>query len=200
MGSDGPSAEKMKIKPIESKRLVIRPFQFYDLDDFYQYARHPDVGPSAGWKPHESREESRDILERWLQYDPREDPLILAIYHKGDAKVIGSIGLHLDECKPMRENSRILGYVLAKEYWNQGLMTEAVQAVLSFGFETFGLTLLTVKHFSFNQRSKRVIEKAGFTYDGTRPDVIRIFDGSLQDECLYFMTKQDYLRRKEECI
>lgn len=190
MGSDG--AQAQKIKPIETKRLQIRPFQFYDLEDFYQYARHPDVGPHAGWKPHESKEESRDILEKWLQYDPGKDPLILAIYHKADAKVIGSIGLHLDEQQPLREHCRMLGYVLAKDYWRQGLMTEAANAVITFSFETFGLTLLTVKHYSFNDRSRRVIEKAGFVYEGTRRDVIRPFDGSLQDEYLYSMSKEDY--------
>lgn len=198
MGGDGASAEKMKIDPIETRRLIIRPFQFYDLEDFYRYSQNPDVGPHAGWKPHESKEESRDILEKWLQYDPRKDPLILALYHKEDQKVIGSIGLHLDEQRPQQENCRMLGYVLAKEYWYQGLMTEAAKAVIAFSFEVFGLTLLTVKHFSFNQRSKRVIEKAGFTYEGTSKDVIRLFDGSRQDECLYTMTIQDYLKGKEE--
>ena len=49
---------------IETERLILRPFEESDLDDFYEYAKNDNVGPNAGWKPHESKEESEKILDR----------------------------------------------------------------------------------------------------------------------------------------
>ena len=51
------------MKTIETERLILRPWRLEDLEDLYQYAKNPEVGPNAGWKPHENLEESRKILE-----------------------------------------------------------------------------------------------------------------------------------------
>ena len=57
------------MKTIETERLILRPWRLEDLKDLYQYAKNPEVGPNAGWKPHENLEESRKILEGWLHED-----------------------------------------------------------------------------------------------------------------------------------
>ena len=55
------------MKPIETERLLLRPWRLEDAADMYAYAKNPNVGPNAGWKPHESVEESKAILESWIQ-------------------------------------------------------------------------------------------------------------------------------------
>ena len=52
---------------IETDRLILRPFTYTDLDDLYEYAKNPNVGPNAGWKPHEDLDESMAILKNFIE-------------------------------------------------------------------------------------------------------------------------------------
>ena len=113
---------------LTTERLILRRFKHEDLDDFYGYAKNPNVGPSAGWKPHESRWESLEILKSFIK-----NKEVWAIVHKETGKVIGSIGLHNDE---RRNNSRVKIWVTLDEaYWGKGLMTEAAKRVIRYAFE-----------------------------------------------------------------
>ena len=55
------------LKSIETERLFLRPFTERDLEEFYAYASDPEVGPKAGWKPHDSWEESWEVLQRFIR-------------------------------------------------------------------------------------------------------------------------------------
>lgn len=150
---------------LESERLILRFWQIYDLSDFYEYASVPGVGEMAGWKRHESIEESKKILSLFMgQKD------IFAIVSKEERKVIGSLGLKKSWAESFSEYQRLkvkeIGYALSKDYWGRGLMTEAVQRIIRFCFDTQGIEVLTVEHFIDNDRSRRVIEKCGFQYFG----------------------------------
>lgn len=148
---------------LETKRLILRPWQESDLNDLYKYASIPGVGEMAGWKHHDSIKTSREILQSFI--DGRD---VFAIVHKETGKVIGSIGIHPswanedDNFKDLKVKE--IGYVLSKEYWGKGLMPEAVKEVIRYCFETLGLDAVTCGHFSTNHQSKRVIEKCGFTF------------------------------------
>ncbi|MFU0831887.1 MAG: N-acetyltransferase domain-containing protein [Oscillospiraceae bacterium] len=173
---------------LQTNRLLLRPFQMADLNDFYAYAKHPEVGPNAGWKPHASIDESREILKTFLRNEE-----ISAIVLKETGRVVGSIGLHSDRLShegmgPCRE----IGYVLARQCWGRGLMTEAVRRLQKYAFEEMGLALLTVAHFPFNTRSSRVIEKCGFRYEKTLPGAYIDYRGIALDEVCYIMTREDY--------
>lgn len=178
------------MKPIETERLLLRPWRLEDAADMYAYAKNPNVGPNAGWKPHESVEESKAILESWIHSDEEED--IWAIVPKETGRVCGSIGLHQDGRRPGVPNCRELGYVLGQEQWGKGYMTEAAKAVLRYGFAELGLELIAVRHYLHNQRSRRVIEKCGFHYEGTMRQYSRRYDGTLLDGCFYSMTAQEF--------
>lgn len=153
---------KIKDKVLETKRLFLRPFRQEDLDDFYDYASVEGVGERAGWKHHESKEESQKILESFIV-----DDNTFAIIDKGNNKLIGSIGIE----KYAREEKlsefftyegREIGYVLSKEYWKKGLMTEAVKAVIDYLFLDLDLDFLLCGYRLSNKESKRVQEKCGF--------------------------------------
>ncbi len=177
------------MKNIETARLILRPFQETDLDDFYEYAKTPHVGPNAGWPPHKSKEDSLTILTMFMEGDE-----VWAIVLKENNKLIGSLGFHKD---PLRsaEDVKMLGYVLSEDYWGRGLMVEASNAAINFAFQEFDLQLLTVHHYSFNQQSKRVIEKCGFVYEGTLRHAAKIFDGSVYDLVCYSMTAEEWKNR-----
>ena len=148
---------------IETERLVLRSWQESDLDDFFAYASVPGVGEMAGWPHHKSIDTSRQILESFIAKKE-----VFALYHKGDEKVIGSLGVHsswandCDEYKHLK--TKKIGYVLAKKYWGQGLVPEAVKAVINYCFTELELDAITVEHFKSNHQSRRVIEKCGFRY------------------------------------
>jgi [ribosomal protein S5]-alanine N-acetyltransferase len=148
---------------IDTERLWLRPLRPDDLDDFYAYASVPGVGEMAGWSCHKSREESEAILMSMIA--GRE---VLAIVHKADQKMIGTLGLHpVDDTDAglfPGNRMREIGYVLSKAYWGQGLMAEAVRAAIAYCFQTLKLDALTCCHFVENTQSRRVIEKSGFRF------------------------------------
>ena len=174
---------------LDAPRLFLRPWRMEDLEDFYHNSRQPELGYNAGWKPHECLEESREILESWVKGIQGED--IWAIVLKETGRAVGSIGLHKDDRRPGVPNCRSLGYVLAQEYWGKGYMTEAARAVLAYGFTQLHLALVSVNHFAYNQRSRRVIEKCGFTYEGTLRQGAGLYDGRVEDLCFYSMTPEE---------
>lgn len=146
---------------IQTPRLTLRPWKYEDLEDFYAYARVDGVGQMAGWMPHRNIEESRAILSMFIE----EKKTFALEYH---AKVIGSLGIEFYDEKALPEydalRGREIGYVLSKDYWGQGLMTEAVRAVINYLFEQVGLDFIVCGHFTDNIASRRVQEKCGFVH------------------------------------
>ena len=146
---------------LATPRLILRPWQESDLEDLYEYARVEGVGQMAGWIPHRSREESRQILTGFI-----EKKKVFALEHQG--KVIGSLGVekyredHYPELNALQ--GREIGYVLSRDYWGRGLMPEAVQAVMDWLFHEIALDFIIIGHFDWNHQSRRVIEKCGFQY------------------------------------
>lgn len=172
---------------IETERLILRLFEATDLDDFYAYAKVPGVGERAGWPHHKSKEDTQQVLSAFMKHQD-----VLAIMHKATRKVIGSIGLHVDEQR-LKDRSAKLGYVLAKPYWGQGYMSEAAKALLDYIFEENLFDTIEVAHFIENDASKRIIEKLGFKFEK---------EGTYSSEALnknfhsrfYRLTKNQYLK------
>lgn len=169
---------------LKTERLTLRPWRTDDLADLYEYASVDGVGQMAGWLPHKSMEESQEILNMFIN-----EKKTFAIEYEG--KVIGSLGIdEYDEAelpeyagKPGRE----IGYVLSKDYWDRGLMPEAVNAVIRYLFEDVGLNLIVCGHFTDNSRSKRVQEKCGFQYVKLRKLETRY--GIVKDSRLSVLTR-----------
>ena len=146
---------------LTTDRLTLRPWRESDLNDFYEYASVDGVGQMAGWNPHRNVEESKMILAHFVK-----GKHVFALEHQG--KVIGSLGVeeYSEENYPELNNlqGREIGYVLSKAYWGQGLMPEAVKAVIDWLFNEVKLDFIIVGHFDRNAQSRRVIEKCGFQY------------------------------------
>ena len=153
---------KINEMQIETERLLLRSFRKSDLEDLYEYAKVLGVGEMAGWKHHESIEESKLILNRFIENDNT-----FAIVLKSNNKVIGSLGIEeyaLEEVLTefYEYKGRKIGFVLSKDYWGNGLMTEAVKAVIDYLFNQKDFDFLLCGYYEFNIQSKRVQEKCGF--------------------------------------
>lgn len=179
------------MKRIETQRLLLRPFCQGDLEAFYGYAKNPNVGIHAGWKPHESMEESQQILNGFI-----EEKEVFALVYQETGQLIGSVGLHNDWLRQTIPGCKMLGYVLDEAFWGKGIMTEAVHAIITHAFEEEKLKFLSVHHFTQNMRSRRVIEKSGFRFEGTLRQTYFNFDGRVFDSCCYSMTRREYLLKK----
>lgn len=192
----------------ETQRLLLRPMRLDDIFDFHEYYKDPDVGLNAGWEPQEDINFSLNELKRLFEFGEKID--FYAIQYKDNNKVIGHILSQPDPTRPGVMGVGTVGYALNKEYWGRGLMTEAMNAILDYLFLRWGM--ITVSHFVGNERSKRVIEKCGFKYEGTlrrrysiiSKDPAKVFDSlyNALDQCEYAMTREEFeemVKAESEC-
>ena len=152
---------------LETKRLILRPWQEADAESLYEYAKDSAVGPPAGWPPHTSAENSREIIRNVLSA-----PETYAVCLK-DGKPIGSVGLKLKGHTDMtdREDECELGYWLGKPFWGQGLIPEASRELLRHAFEELGMRAVWCGYYEGNEKSRRVQQKLGFVYQYTTHDL-----------------------------
>ena len=174
---------------IETDRLLLRPFKRSDADDVFEYSQSPNVGPNAGWAPHKTRRDSKLAVKSFM-----EGGCVWAVVDKASNKVIGTIGLHPDE-KRQNSRARMLGYSLSARFWGKGLATEAAKAVIRCAFDVWNLELLSIYRYPENVRSGRVIEKCGFTYEGTLKRAFVQYDGTVRDHVCSSMTREEYYEK-----
>ena len=121
---------------------------------------------------------------------------------KENNKVIGTVGIEkygledaLTEFKDYY--GRELGYVLSKDYWGNGLVPEAVNAVIDYLFNELDYDFLLCGYYNFNERSKRVQEKCGFVWHHTRKDVCCELMGDIRTEQISCLTRNDWLSQSK---
>ena len=109
---------------LETERLLLRKWTEKDADSLFEYAKDPDVGPIAGWPPHQSAEESLSIIRNVLN-----GAECYAICEKGSEKAIGAVELILKghNNRVTRDDECELGYWLGKPFWGRGYMPEAAK-------------------------------------------------------------------------
>ena len=142
---------------IETRRLILRPWREEDAADLYRYASDPEVGPAAGWAPHESVEDSLQVLRRILM-----KPDTWAVTLRPSDEPVGSVGIFPGSCS-LASGQPEIGYWLARPLWGNGYIPEAVRALIGLCFDR-GAEAIWCAHADFNHKSRRVIEKCGFTY------------------------------------
>ena len=173
---------------LETERLIIRQFTPADATDVQALAGDKDVAHKTLNMPHPYED---GMAEDWISthqetYEKGEG-IQLAVTRRADGALIGAIGLEINE----RHVHAEVGYWIGKPYWNQGYCTEAVQAVIKFGFQELGLNRIQACHFGDNPASGRVMQKAGMTYEGCRRQHVKRL-GELKDLEGYSILKSEY--------
>lgn len=149
----------------ETERLILRPWEEGDAAELYKQASDPRVGPSAGWLPHTSVENSRDVIKNILSA-----PETYAVVLKETGLPVGSIGFHRNDLAA-KDDEYELGYWIGAPYWGRGLIPEAAREMLRHAFLDLGLERVWCGYYDGNDKSKRVQEKLGFTYQWTTDDL-----------------------------
>lgn len=143
---------------LETKRLILRPWCEDDAEELYKYASDPEVGPPAGWPPHTSVENSREIIRTVLSASET-----YAVCLKEDGKPIGSIGFHRNDLAE-DDDEYELSYWIGKPFWGRGLIPEASREMLRYAFEDLGMNRIWCGYYDGNEKSRRVQKKLGFVY------------------------------------
>lgn len=148
---------------LQSERIFLRPWEDGDASRLFELASDPDIGRRAGWKPHESAEESLSIIQNVFRNDST-----WAIVLKESGDVIGAMGYgpSCDCGLPAVGDEPTVGYWVGKPYWNQGYCTEALKLMLDYMREQDQCKSVISGHFVDNPASGRVMEKCGFVATG----------------------------------
>lgn len=183
---------------IETARLILRPFTPEDAEDMYiNWASDPEVTRFLTWPVHAGVEVTRTLLEDWSARYEDGAYFNWAMQWKADGRVIGSIsGVRVHESTGEAE----IGYCLSRAYWGQGIMPEALRAVVAYLFETAEMNRVCACHDVRNPNSGRVMKKAGMTFEGIFRQAGRNNQG-IADMAWYAILREDWngsVRRKEK--
>ena len=143
---------------LETSRTILRRFENKDLEDLNDYCSQEGVGEMAGWKHHSDLLTSKEVLHKNILNEN-----IFAIENKENRKVIGYIAVNGDS-ENGREDTKELGFVLNRNYQNQGIMTEVIYHILDYLFCN-NIEYVYACCFQDNKPSKQLIEKCGFTFE-----------------------------------
>lgn len=107
---------------------------------------------------------------------------------EADGKAVGSIGVFVKD--DVFEKSAELGYWLAQEYWRKGIISRAVKLICKEAFDKFDIVRIYSEPFECNAGSRAVLEKAGFTYEGTMRNSI-YKNGEILSCCMYSLLREE---------
>lgn len=177
--------ESEQVFRIETKSLVLRPFEIGDTAAAYTLSNEPS---SRQWLPSQvyaDEAEARRVLEFLIDQfaapaDPRRGAYVLAVDHRDDGTLIGHVGL-----SPFEGDVEI-GFTVAEAYQRRGLAVEAVVAACRWAFGKFGLPRILGITAQSNQGSREVLARARFEH---QVDRVMCFQGTDQAVSVYSLRR-----------
>lgn len=149
---------------IETERLILRHFQEEDAPSvFHNWASDPEVTRYLTWPAHSEIKVTETVLQDWINSYDQPDFYQWAIVLKDLNEPIGSISVaEADEAVNMIE----IGYCIGQPWWHQGIMTEALSAVINFFFNQENASRIQTKHDVNNPHSGDVMKKCRMKFEG----------------------------------
>jgi len=145
----------------ETKRLIIRKPTLHDANDIYKnYTTDHEITKYLIWTPHKNVEESISWIKLCIDKYDENKSLVLIIENRVNNEAIGMIDFKIEKYKA------IFGYVLGKQYWNQGIMTEAMRPVIDYVLNKPEIYRIYATHYLENEKSGRVMQKLGMQLEG----------------------------------
>ena len=173
-----------------TKRLQLRKFTFDDVPWMFAYASDPHTTKYLTWNTHQKIRDSEEYIGYITQRYNWDQAGDWGIESKEAGHVIGSCGFNIVD---NHNKCGQIGYVLKREYWGQGIISEAIERVLDFAFQEIRLERVEALVVPENKASERVLQKTGMHYEGLlqRRLLIR---GEYSDAKLYAIVKSDFLK------
>lgn len=174
--------------PIRTRRLLLRPYREPDAEALFEIFSDPRVMRFMSSTPWTSIERAREVIARETAAIADNENLSLAIERTEDAQLIGQCVLFKfsETCRRAE-----IGYSLASSAWGQGFMSEALSALLDYGFEHLGLNRIEADTDPRNAPSIRTLERLGFVREGLLRERW-IVGEEVSDTALYGLLRKDW--------
>jgi len=177
---------------IKTSRLILRKAIRTDAEPMFRnWASDPDVTKYLTWSTYENVETAYPVIDTWISGYEKLNFYQWMIVLKEQNEPIGSISV-------VRQRDDIaqaeIGYCIGRQWWNLGIMSEALAAVIDFLFKEVGMNRITAKHDTNNPRSGGVMRKCGMKYEGTSYASDRNNQG-ICDTAHYAILWKDWLQR-----
>lgn len=174
---------------IETERLTLRKFKISDDEAMLKYWIADEKIQSLYSEPvYTTKAEVDELLEKYINSYQKNDYYRWAIIEKNSGECIGQIAYFLVDSK---NNFAEIEYCIGSDFQCKGYATEATKAVIKYGFNKINLHKVQICTKTINKPSKRVIEKCGFTYEGTLRDYFYM-DGEYVGRLYFSMLKSEF--------
>ena len=176
-------------KTLITERLILRQYELNDAAAMYKnWASDEEVTKFLMWKPHDTPETSKSVLEDWIKHYTEDNYYNWAIVLKDNVdEPIGNIAV-----VNMNEDTSMLhiGYCLGRKWWHTGITSESLRVVMDFLFDEVNVNRIEARHDPRNPHSGGVMKKCGMKYEGT----LRSSDWNnlgICDACYYALLKSE---------
>ena len=150
---------RTKEKTLTTNRLILRPWDDYDVDELFELAKDQEIGYWCGWPPHKHIRESFFMLHNFLEKNE-----VYAVCLKNTNEIIGSVGLCSGIDVLEKNHECELEFWIGKKYWGSGYAIEATNKLIEHAFTKLNISTIWCNMIDGNERSKRVQDKLGFVY------------------------------------
>lgn len=178
--------EVIEVPRLKTERLILRALSLEDIDFLLRHFGDEDVNRYSSYENLKNREEAIDFYNRFIE-PGKSTRFRLGIVLEETGELVGTLGYHN---LSRRDHSAEIGYDLSKVYWGKGIMTEAVVALIRYGFEQMNLNRIEATVDSENSRSIRLLERLGFMREGLLRERY-YYKGRFHDELIYSLLHRD---------
>jgi len=185
------NSQKSNFPVIDLGDYILREQTMADLEDFHNYYTDPIVNEFIVSDIPTSLEESKDELQYWINVFYNGSGIYFGIAKKDNNQLVGSIGITSIN---RYHNRAEVSYDLAKEYWNKGIMTKALEAIKKYAFETMKLNRIEAYALAKNIASRALLKKCGFFLEGELKHHRR-HKGVYTDIGLFSVVYEEYIEK-----
>lgn len=171
---------------LETKKLLLREISLDDAADYFLHRSDKETMKHIGKPLHQSVSETQELIKKIAAGMQANETIAWAISLKENPKFIGTIGYH----RILKEHHRgEIGYMIGKEHWNKGIVSEAAEKIIDYGFTKMNFHSIEGVIDPTNIASGKLLKKLGFTKDAYFKENY-LFDGKYMDTEVYSLLRK----------